>query len=70
MSTTNLNFNLSHIGLILFQFARKEMGRKLNGRKELMDKMIPTNYAVGCRVCHHHIHINQRVMISAKHVSL
>jgi hypothetical protein len=27
-----------------------EMTRKLNGRKELMDKMIPTNYAVGCRV--------------------
>ncbi|OCK80948.1 FAD/NAD(P)-binding domain-containing protein [Lepidopterella palustris CBS 459.81] len=30
-------------------FARKEMARKLNGRQDLIDKMVPKNYAVGCR---------------------
>ncbi|KAI9375098.1 putative dimethylaniline monooxygenase [Aspergillus egyptiacus] len=30
-------------------FARDEMARKLNGRKDLIDKLVPTNYAVGCR---------------------
>jgi hypothetical protein len=26
------------------------MARKLSGRKELIEKMVPTDYAVGCRV--------------------
>jgi cation diffusion facilitator CzcD-associated flavoprotein CzcO len=26
-----------------------EMARKLGGRKDLIEKMVPTNYAVGCR---------------------
>lgn len=31
------------------EFSQDEMTKKLGGKKELMDKMIPTNYAVGCR---------------------
>ncbi|KIW85166.1 hypothetical protein Z517_00556 [Fonsecaea pedrosoi CBS 271.37] len=30
-------------------FARQEMAKKLSGRKDLIEKMVPTNYAVGCR---------------------
>ncbi|KAF2771591.1 putative dimethylaniline monooxygenase [Teratosphaeria nubilosa] len=30
-------------------FSRKEMSRKLNGRQELIEKLVPTDYAVGCR---------------------
>jgi len=30
-------------------FARAEMARKLNGRDDLIAKLVPTNYAVGCR---------------------
>lgn len=30
-------------------FARNEMARKLNGRQDLISKMVPTDYAVGCR---------------------
>lgn len=31
------------------EFARMEMSRKLNGRADLIEKMVPTDYAVGCR---------------------
>ncbi|KAL3464645.1 putative dimethylaniline monooxygenase [Aspergillus heterothallicus] len=31
------------------EFARAEMTRKLNGREDLVSKLVPTDYAVGCR---------------------
>ncbi|KAL4924805.1 flavin-containing monooxygenase [Aspergillus undulatus] len=30
-------------------FARSEMARKLNGREDLISKLVPTDFAVGCR---------------------
>ncbi|KAL5338350.1 hypothetical protein BJX70DRAFT_202212 [Aspergillus crustosus] len=30
-------------------FSRAEMARKLNGREDLISKLVPTDYAVGCR---------------------
>ncbi|KAL4937784.1 hypothetical protein BDV06DRAFT_232348 [Aspergillus oleicola] len=31
------------------EFARNEMANKLNGREDLISKLVPTDYAVGCR---------------------
>ncbi|KAL2837716.1 putative dimethylaniline monooxygenase [Aspergillus pseudoustus] len=31
------------------EFARAEMTRKLNGRKDIVSKLVPSDYAVGCR---------------------